>query len=169
MKRPYRTIVIVFLMLIGLLAPAGATVQREQLPPWREPLPAARPMAEITVGDVSVTVELALSDDDQALGLGFRNGLEPDRGMLFVFEEPAERSFWMRGMRFCIDIIWIANGDIVGAAEGACPDPEGTDDADREHYLSGEPVTHVLEMPAGWMADNGFGPGTPVEIPEPLG
>jgi len=169
MKQPYRTLLLVFIVLLGLFGPAGATAQREQLPPWREPLPEARPTAGITVGNVMVSAELALSDEDQALGLGYRNGLEPGHGMLFVFEEPVERSFWMRGMRFCIDIIWIADGEIVGAAEGACPDPEGTDDADRERFLSGELVTHVLEMPAGWMTDNGFGPGTSVEIPPPLG
>ena len=169
MKRICPMLVAVILLLAGVVGHAGALAQREQLPPWREPMPAARPTAEITVGDVPVTAELALSSDEQSLGLGYRNGLEPGRGMLFVFQEPAERSFWMRGMRFCLDIIWIANGEIIGAAENACPDPAGTNDAEREHYLSDEPVTHVLEMPAGWLADNGFGPGTPVEIPAPLG
>lgn len=147
----------------------AASAQRELVPPWRVPMPPARSTAEIVVGETPVTAELALSPGEQSLGLGYRNGLEPGRGMLFVFQEPAERSFWMRGMRFCLDIIWIANGEIVGAAENACPDPEGTDDADRERYLSGEPVTHVLEMPSGWLAEAGFDPGTPVEIPEPLG
>lgn len=88
--------------------------------------------------------------------------------MLFVFEEPAELSFWMKGIRFCVDIIWIANGEIVGVAENSRPDPEGTDDADRKDCLSGELVMHMLEMLAGWMADNGFGPGTPVVIPQSL-
>ncbi len=145
-----------------------ATAQREQAPPWRVPMPAARATAEITVGNIPMTVELALSPNEQSLGLGYRNGLEPGTGMLFAFEDPAERSFWMRGMRFCLDIVWIANGEIIGAAENACPDPEGTDDSDRERYLSGEPVTHVLEVPAGWLAEHGFGPGTPVQIPESL-
>jgi len=165
MKRLCPLVIVAVLILTG---PAGVLAQREQLPPWRDPMPVALPTAEIIVGDVPVTAELALSSFDQALGLGYRNGLASGQGMLFVFQEPAELSFWMKGMRFCLDIIWIANGEIVGAAENACPDPEGTDDADRENYLSGELVTHVLEMPAGWVADNGFGQGTPVDIPEPL-
>ena len=42
-----------------------------------------------------------------------------------------------------------------------------TEDADRERFSSGESVQYVLEMPAGWMAEHGYGPGTPVEgIPE---
>ncbi len=168
MKNLCPFVIVAVLVLAGFSGPAGVVAQREQLPPWREPMPAARTTAEITVGDVPVTAELALSPTAQSLGLGYRNGLEPGRGMLFVFQEPAELSFWMRGMRFCLDIIWIANGEIAGAAENACPDPEGTDDADRERYHSEEPVTHVLEMPAGWIAEHGFGAGTPVEIPDPL-
>lgn len=168
MKRLSPVLLAILFVLTSISVPAVAAAQREPLPPWREPMPAARPTAEITVGDVQVTAELALSMDEQSLGLGFRNGLEPGHGMLFVFQEPAERSFWMQGMRFCLDIIWIADGEIVGAAENACPDPEGTTDSNRKRYESGEFVSHVLEMPAGWLAENGFGPGTPVEIPESL-
>jgi uncharacterized membrane protein (UPF0127 family) len=153
--------------IAGSIGPASA--QREPVPPWREPMPAARSTAEIVVGDTPLTVELALASDEQSLGLGYRNGLEPGTGMLFVFPEPAERSFWMKGMRFCLDIIWIANGEVVGAAENACPDPEGTADADRPNYLSEVPVTHVLEVPAGWIDEHGYGPGTTVELPGQLG
>ncbi len=160
------------LMLLLLASIAGPSLpvsaQREPLPPWRVSMPPARTTAEITVGDTPLVVDLALTSEEQTLGLGFRNGLEPGTGMLFVFPEPAEHAFWMKGMRFCLDIIWIANGEIVGAAENACPDPEGTADADRPNYLSGVPVSHVLEVPAGWLDDHGYGPGTPVEMPDQL-
>lgn len=168
MSRTAPLLIAVCLLLSLMVGPLAAAAQREPLPPWREPLPVPLPTAEVTVGDVPVTVELAISAEDQSLGLGYRNGLEPGHGMLFLFEEPAERNFWMRGMRFCLDIIWIAGGEIVNASENACPDPPDTEDGDRPLYGSGEPVTQVLEMPAGWLADNGFGPGTPVELPESL-
>jgi len=156
------------LVLLFVLGATGATAQRQQAPPWREPMPAALPTAQVIVGEVPVTAEIAVTPDEQALGLGYRNGLEPDHGMLFVFQEPVEISFWMEGMRFCLDIVWIANGEITGAAENVCPEPPGTDDGDLRSYQSDGPVTHVLEVPAGWLAEHGFGPGTPVEIPEPL-
>lgn len=154
--------------LAGCFAPLGVTAQREQLPPWREPPAVPLATSEIVVDDVPEMVELAIAPEDQSLGLGYRNGLVSEWGMLFLFEEPAELSFWMRGMRLCLDIVWIANDEIVQAAENACPDPAGTADADRERFHSGEPVTHVLEMPAGWLADSRFGPGTVVEMPESL-
>jgi uncharacterized protein len=129
------------------------------------PLQQVAPLqtAEITVGGVPLTVELAYLPADTSRGLGYREGLAPGTGMLFLFEGPAPRSFWMRGMQFCIDIIWIENGVIQGAAESVCPDPAGTADADLTSYASPVPVTYVLEVPAGWLAAHGFGVGTPVE------
>src|SRR5215208_3913437 len=62
--------------------------------------PSALQTAEITVGGVPLTVELAYLPADRSLGLGYREGLAPDTGMLFLFAGPAPRSFWMRGMQF---------------------------------------------------------------------
>jgi uncharacterized membrane protein (UPF0127 family) len=157
------------LLIVTVLAsPASVSAQRQPLPPWREPLPPARATAEIVVGDTPLAVDLALAPAEQSLGLGYRNGLAPGTGMLFVFPDADVRSFWMKGMRFCLDIVWIVEDRIAGAAESVCPDPEGTADADRARFRSGEPVTHVLEVPAGWLDANGYGAGTPVELPEEL-
>ena len=157
--------ILVFLLLVAS-AWTSTAAQPLVLPPWREELPPARETAEITVGTTPVLVDLALTPDQQQLGLGYRNGLEPGTGMLFVFPESSERSFWMKGMRFCLDIIWIDGDEITGAAESVCPDPAGTPDVERETYPSSGPASHVLEMPAGWLRENGYGPGTPVDIPD---
>lgn len=143
-------------MVSGLLTPGASPVALQVAPSLLE-------TAEIAVGGVPLTVELAYQPADRALGLSYREGLAPGTGMLFVFEEPAPRSFWMRDMQFCIDIIWIENGVIQGAAESVCPDPPGTTDADLRSYVSPVPVTYVLEVPAGWLDAYGLGVGTPVE------
>ncbi len=153
----------VFLSLLLIAAPLTASAQAT-LPPWRQELPGGRDQATIMVGDTEVTVDLALTSPQQQLGLGYRNGLEPDHGMLFVGHENQMRVFWMKGMRFCLDIIWIQGDTIVGAAESVCPDPAGMADADRARYPSNEPATHVLEMNAGWLADHGYGPGTVLDL-----
>lgn len=156
------------LVLIVGSSTAPALAQQQPVPPWRDPFPEPRTTAQIIVGDTPLTVDLALEPQDQSLGLGYRNGLEPGTGMLFVFPEAEPRTFWMKGMRFCLDIIWIEDQEIVGAAESVCPDPEGTPDAERERFPSGDPVSFVLEVPAGWLAGNGYGEGTKVQIPEEL-
>lgn len=166
MRRRVILIALLVLIVVPIIAPANA--QREAVPPWRTPFPEPRETAEIMVGDTPLMVELALEPDQQSLGLGYRNGLEPGTGMLFVFPDAAPRTFWMKGMRFCLDIIWIEDGEITGAAESVCPDPEGTRDADRARFPSGAPVTFVLEVPAGWLAEQGYGEGTEVHIPAEL-
>ena len=58
--------------------------------------------------------------------------------------------------------------EIIGAAENACPDPDGTVDSDRMRYPSPSLANYVLEVPAGWMAEHGYGPGTQIALPEGL-
>ncbi len=166
MRRGFMTVALLVLIVASGATPGVA--QGDAVPPWRTPLPEARETAEIIVGDTPLTVDLALEQDEQSLGLGYRNGLEPGTGMLFVFPTAEPHTFWMRGMRFCLDIVWIEAGEIAGAAESVCPDPAGTEDTDRERFSSGEPVTFVLEVPAGWLAGNGYGEGTEVRIPDEL-
>lgn len=153
---------------LGLAMPAlgrGVAAQDAVRAPWQAQVVPLE-TTTIIVGDQPLTVELALSPASRSRGLGYRQGLAPGTGMLFVFPESSGRSFWMKGMRFCLDIIWIDQGEITGAAESVCPDPPGTADADRPSVRSTGPAECVLEVPAGWLAEHGFGPGTPVEIPD---
>jgi uncharacterized membrane protein (UPF0127 family) len=156
------TLLLAVTMLLGMIGgapPPGPSPVASQV--TQSPLPLQT--AEITVGGVPLTVELAYLPADRSLGLGYREGLAPGTGMLFLFEGPAPRSFWMRGMQFCIDIVWIENSVIQGAAESVCPEPAGTADADLASYVSPVPVTYVLEVPAGWLDAYGIGAGTSVE------
>lgn len=154
----------ILLVMLTLALPLLAIAQDQvTLPPWRRDLPAGRQEATITVGDTDLRVQLAIEPWEQTLGLGYRNGLAPGTGMLFINDSATVQTYWMKGMRFCLDIVWIENGQIVGAAEDACPDPAGTSDMDRARYHSGQPVTYILEVPAGWLAAHGYGAGTPVD------
>jgi uncharacterized protein len=153
------------MLALVLVMPAIAVAQDgATVPPWRRSLPEGRQVATITVGDTELLVDLAVDPWEQTLGLGYRNGLAPGTGMLFVNDEARNQTFWMKGMRFCLDIIWIVDEEIVGAAENACPDSPGTPDPERQRYHSEMPVTHILEVPAGWLADHGYGPGTEVDL-----
>jgi uncharacterized membrane protein (UPF0127 family) len=131
--------------------------------PWEWTLGSLREYATIVVGDDTLVVEIA---DDGALrqrGLSYRDGLEPGTGMLFIYPEAGIRSFWMKEMRFCLDIIWLGETQVVGAAENVCPEP-GVPDADLTRYPSNEPVRFILEVPANWLADRGYGSGTPIDL-----
>ncbi len=131
------------LALIGLAVALGVVqyaVASPVVPPWRLALPWTSRTATIEVGGLTIEAEVSDTGELRERGLSYRDGLEPGRGMLFVYEEPGTRSFWMRGMRFCLDIIWIEGDQIVGAAESVCP-VEGAAEADLARYRSPEPVT----------------------------
>ena len=151
------------LLAIALLASSAGVFATPAEPIWRGGSPWSTERAYVTIGDQRVEAEIADTAALQVRGLGYRDGLEPGAGMLFKFERASVRSFWMRGMRFCLDIIWIENERIVGAAENVCPMPE-LPEADLPRYSSEVPVTYVLEVTAGWMDTHGFEAGQPVEI-----
>ena len=151
----YSGVGITAVMLVMLLAPAK--------PPWRNQVPDL-PTTTITVAGAALRVETARRPEAQQRGLGYRDGLATGTGMLFVFDELDEHTFWMKGMRFCLDIIWIGEGRVVGAAERICPARAGTGDPDIPRALSPEPVRYVLEVPAGWMEANEVTVGSAVEI-----
>ncbi|MFT4041430.1 MAG: DUF192 domain-containing protein [Thermomicrobiales bacterium] len=151
-----------FLLATVMFLTTFGTSLAQIAPPWRHQV-APLQTSEILVGGVPLTVELAYQPADLQRGLGYRDGLAPGTGMLFLFEQPAPRSFWMKGMRFCLDIIWIQDGVIQGAAENVCPDDPDIADTERPTQKSPVDVAYVLEVPAGWLAEHGLGAGTPVE------
>jgi|GEM_PF-651079 len=162
--RLYRNRAMAVVGLTLFVALTAVPISAEPIvPPWRIELPWTSHTALVTVGDTQIIAEIADTGDLRSRGLSFRDGLKSGHGMIFIFDDASPRSFWMRGMRFCLDIIWIEGDQIVGAAENACPEP-GVSEQDLARYRSPEPVSYVLEMPAGWLDEHGYRPGTPVTI-----
>ncbi len=108
----------------------------------------------IRLGDQELSVEVADTIVKQVRGLSGRQPLKENEGMLFAYENPRVLSFWMRDMRFPIDIIWIDEGrDIVGIASNLSPDTFP------QTFSSAVPVQYVLEVPAGWAELHGVAIG----------
>src|SRR5688500_9782934 len=127
-------------VLVLLCLPGAATLATPSNPIWRDSSPWSTERATVTIGDQEVEAEIADTSPLQVRGLNYRDGLLPGTGMLFKFEQSTVRSFWMRGMRFCLDIIWIESGRITGAAESVCPMPD-LPEANLPRYSSNVPVT----------------------------
>ena len=77
----------------------------------------------ISVGEKKYQVEVVSSASDMALGLAKYDRLENDQGMLFDFQTKASPSFWMKNMKFDIDIVWISDGVVVGVSRGSAATP----------------------------------------------
>jgi|SRR3989344_2990061 len=57
--------------------------------------------------------EIADSEEERSMGLMFRDNLDLNKGMLFVFDEEDKYPFWMKNMKFPVDIIWINEGNEI--------------------------------------------------------
>lgn len=62
-------------------------------------------------------LDTAVTETEREKGLGGRIGMPADHGMLFVYDEQAQRCFWMKDMRFAIDMVWLDADNRVTAIE----------------------------------------------------
>jgi uncharacterized protein len=74
---------------------------------------APRGDAVLVAGSHRYYLQLAVTAAQQELGLGDRAKLPLDNGMLFVYHSSGTRCFWMKGMRFALDMIWLSRADEV--------------------------------------------------------
>ena len=91
-------------------------------------------------------VELADTDESRARGLMFRDRMDADHGMLFVFEREEPQAFWMRNTRIPLDILYFdAQRRLVSVSAGVppCTTPRCPT------YPSAAPARFTLELNAG--------------------
>jgi uncharacterized membrane protein (UPF0127 family) len=69
--------------------------------------------AKVIINGFELRVYLAVTNDQQIKGLSVKDHLKENEGMLFVYEQPSRQGFWMKDMKFPIDIIWLDNNGTV--------------------------------------------------------
>jgi uncharacterized membrane protein (UPF0127 family) len=110
----------------------------------------------VELGGETFSVEIADTQEKQALGLMFRDSMPTDEGMIFIFPNEAPRSFWMRNTRIPLDIMYFdkdlkmvsISADTPPCRVSRCPS-----------FPSIKPAMYVLELNAGMAASLGVGPG----------
>lgn len=122
----------------------------------------AQPLAHATlkVNGHILYVEIADSAASRSLGLSGRERLAENQGMFFVFPLPAIYPFWMKDMKFPIDIIWIRGNKVMSVSDNAVV-PGG---ATLPIYSSSDLVDKVLEVDAGVAAKLGIKEGSTIEL-----
>ncbi|MDX2216402.1 MAG: DUF192 domain-containing protein [Oculatellaceae cyanobacterium bins.114] len=116
--------------------------------------------AEAEVRGQRIQLEVALTPEQQAMGLMFRRELADDRGMLFSFAFPRPAQFWMRNTLIPLDMVFLLNGEVKAIAANATPCTTPTCPL----YESGVPVNQVIELRAGRAADLGLQVGDRITI-----
>lgn len=116
----------------------------------------------LKINNTEVLVEVARSNEERGKGLGYRDSLDQNTGMLFVFSDPKRWDFWMEGMRFALDFIWIENNKVVDLTENV-PPPAQTGNIPVFVRPKTE-VHYVLEVNKGWIKSKGITIGDRVEF-----
>ena len=107
------------------------------------------------------TVELADTQEKQALGLMFRDHMPDDHGMVFLFPGEAMRAFWMKNTRIPLDIFYFDQDlKLVSVSENTPPCRSQRCPS----YPSSGPAKYVLELNAGKAAELGVQAGDVLEL-----
>jgi hypothetical protein len=116
----------------------------------------------VTINGKPLTIEVVSTREEQRQGLGDRDGIPQRHGMLFVFPETRVYPFWMRRMRFPIDMIWMRDGVVVEISENVQP-PKFVMDVPKT-VTPVETADRVLELNAGMARAYGLATGTRVDM-----
>lgn len=131
---------------------ATGCANRSDIAPAITPSRTLMPTQKISIDGTMVSVQTAASPAEQQLGLSGIQYLRANEGMLFPYSPPAKPTFWMKGMLFPIDIIWIQDGRVIGIEPNLQPPSIEQADNTLTRYLAPGNVTAVLEVQAGWAA-----------------
>jgi hypothetical protein len=106
----------------------------------------------ITLNEVELVADVAATSDQKSKGLSVKDILNENEAMLFVFDTERDHSFWMKGMKFPIDIIWISEHHevvhIEHSLEPCIPDEFC------QSYKPDRNALYVLETVAGFAQKN---------------
>jgi len=167
--------VVLALLIIGCSSPHADPDTQSQRIPQASGTTTAEPEEPTTAGpsglrtlvidasgrkEVELRVEIADNLFEQARGLMYRKELGEDRGMLFIYTEERELSYWMKNTRIPLSIAYIdSEGRIVDILDMKPLDDEPP------HYVSSEPVQYALEVNQGFFERKGVEEGDHVELP----
>ena len=120
--------------------------------------PKRNKILPINVAGIELEVELATTFEEQSLGLMYRDKLEENGGMLFVYPRENVLSFWMKDTRIPLSIAFIkADGRII-QIESMKPNSLDT-------HVSKEKAKYALEMNEGWFRIHNVREGDTVKMP----
>ncbi len=103
-------------------------------------------------------VDIADTPAERARGLMYREKLEADQGMLFIFPRQRNHSFWMKNTKVGLDIVFAdENWEIVGIIENTTPESTKPLTIDK-------PSKYILEIGAGSVKRKGITEGDKLKI-----
>jgi len=110
-------------------------------------------------GGVPIRVEFVTTDEARQRGLGGRESIPSDYGMLFVFPKSDKYGFWMKDTLVPLDMFWLdEGGKVVYMAQNVATSSYPT------VFYPTVPALYVLETMAGFAGVHGIATGTPLQL-----
>lgn len=110
----------------------------------------------------TMSYDVVVNLGDMEKGLGGRDFIPPNYGMLFAFQKNDMYGFWMKDMRLPIDILWLSDTGMILKIDASV----ATSTYPQVFYPP-VPVRYVLETAAGESIRRGWQIGTDVRAPLP--
>jgi len=116
----------------------------------------------VTVNGFKLVADIAANEAQRTKGLAVKDHLNENESMLFVFSSASNQAFWMKDMKFPIDIIWMdANKTVVHVEHSLDPCPAI---GFCKTYSPGADSLYVLETVAGFADSHNVANGTRMEF-----
>jgi len=109
--------------------------------------------AKLHIGDYTLTVELAVNPTEQMTGLMNRESLKSNHGMLFVFPEPKQASFWMHNTSIPLDLAFLDEDGVILEIIPLVPFEE------KPVLSKSSKVSYALEVSRDWFASRNLKAG----------
>lgn len=117
---------------------------------------AELPEIPLAISGHRITAEVASTDAQRSRGLMHRRMLPENRGMLFVFTEPALHAMWMVNTYVPLSVAFLDAAGVIINIEDMMPLTQTPHPATR-------PAKYALEANLGWFKKRGIQPGAKVE------
>lgn len=112
------------------------------------------------------SIQLEISDNDPARikGLSDRDSLPSNKGMLFIFPKAEIYQFWMKNMRFPIDIIYLNDDKVITIYDSVPAFESDKKTPNLTLYSPKQPSNRVLELNAGKAKEFGLQEGDTINF-----
>lgn len=113
------------------------------------------PLVSLTAGMHVIQAEVAATEPQREKGLMFREKLDANAGMVFVFKQPAQVCMWMKNTPLPLSVAFLDQRGKILNIEDMQPQT-------LESHCAKGLATYALEMNKGWFAQKNIKPGTAI-------
>ena len=121
------------------------------------PIESSSNCSKVYLGENEACLEIALTLKERAKGLSYRSELLQNRGMLFVWEQPARYCMWMKNTLIDLDVAFMRQDGTITSIQPMISNTLNI-------HCSKEKVLYAIEMNKAWFKSNNVAVGQPLDI-----